>query len=270
MSVVVHLFKSALAKKAAILLAALAGAMTVTGAVGQVGSPLTVTPIQGSQLTDVVVSGSDCRGGSPSSVVGALAGPPGTGSRIEGTPFETAAVGSVFTATPDAGGNWTASFTVPPFIAAGQYEVRAICKSDPNASTGAEYQPRPFTVLAATSPELSVSPREARAGQDVRLSVSGTLCLGPEAVVDVGVFERVPESVGAADEFVARATFRPNPQGVWEGSLLIPARARPGTYGVGATCERGGVPRFNYLPVPNVVLTAAAVPTQAPRLTLTG
>lgn len=252
-------------RKAAALLAALVavGALAATAS-SQAGEPLTVSPGEGSQFTEVTVSGSNCRTGSPS-VVGALTGPPGTGTQIEGTPFQTAVVGTVFTATPDAAGTWTAAFTVPPFVPPGPYEVRAICKTDPNATTGAEYRPRPFTVLAATAPTISVSPREGRAGQETRLTVSGTLCEGDDARVEVRVFLRTPESVGQADEFVARGTFRPDAAGAWSGVVTIPAAARPGTYGVAATCTVGGRDLFTYLPVPDVVVKTAA--PGAPRFT---
>ncbi len=267
MPIAAYVTKSGLARKAAILLTAVTSTAIITPtAFSQAGEPLTVSPTEGTQLTSVTVSGSDCGAGMPS-VSGALTGPPGTGSAIEGTPFQTAV--AVFTATPDAGGNWTASFTVPPFIPAGEYQVRAICKSDPNAPTGVEYEPRAFRVLASTSPTISVSPREARAGQELRLAVSGTLCQGPGAVAEVRVFERVPESRGG-DDFVARATFRADAEGTWSGNVAIPATARPGTYGVGATCVVAGDALFNYLPVPEVVLTAAAAPRQVPRVTFTG
>lgn len=253
--------------KAVILLTALASTALISGkALSQAGAPLTVTPTQGTQFTSVNVTGSNCAAGAPS-VTGALTGPPGTGSSIEGTPFQTAV--AVFTATPDASGNWTASFAVPPFLPAGEYLVRAICKLDPNAPTGVEYQPRPFRVLPATSPTISVSPRQAPAGQAVRLTVSGTLCEGPDAVVDVRVFERVPESRGG-DDFVANAMFRPDAEGTWSGNVTIPATAPAGTYRVGATCMVGGNALFNYVPVPEVVLSTAAVPVQKPRVTFTG
>ncbi len=262
-----HVVTSRLGTKATILLMALASMAAISAkAFSQAGEPLTVAPTQGGQFTAVTVSGSNCGAGTPS-VIGALTGPPGTGSAIEGTPFQTAV--AVFTATPDAGGNWVASFTVPPFIPGGDYQVRPICKSDPNAATGAEYQPRPFGVLAGTSPTISVSPGQARAGQEVRLAVSGTLCQGPDAAVRARVFERVPESRGG-DDFVASATFRPDAAGTWSGTVTIPATAPAGTYGVGATCQVGGTDLFNYVPVPEVVLTAAAVPTPPRRITLTG
>jgi hypothetical protein len=176
-------------------------------------------------------------------------------------------VGTVFTATPDATGNWTATFTVPPFVAAAQYEVRAICKADPNATTGVEYQPGPFTVLASTAPTISVSPREGRAGRETPLTVSGTLCQGPDAQVEVRVFLRTPESVGGG-EFVARGTFPPDADGAWSGVVTIPATARAGTYGVAATCEVGGREPFIYLPTPEIVLTVAtAPPPVTPRFT---
>jgi hypothetical protein len=158
--------------------------------------------------------------------------------------------------------------SVPPFVAPGQYEVRAICKADPNATTGAEYGPRPFSVLAATAPTISVSPREGRAGQQTRLTVSGTLCQGPDAQVDVRVFERTREEVGQADEFVARETFRPDANGQWSGVVTIPGTARAGTYGIAAICQVGGRQLFTYVPVPEVVLTTAAAPAPGiPRFT---
>lgn len=259
------------ARKAVGLLVAMAAtASLTTTAFSQAGEPLTVTPTQGAQLTEVTVSGSNCRGGNPSSVAGALVGPPGTGSVIEGTPFQSAVAGTVFTPTVDGNGNWTATFVVPPYIDAGEYQVRAICKASANATTGAEYQPRPFTVLAAAaSPVLSVSPREARAGQAVTLNVSGTLCVGPNAEAQVEVREEVPESQ-AGDQPLLAATFRPDAQGSWSGTVTIPATARAATYRVGAFCQRGGQLLFIYSPVAKVVLTRAAAPTPAPRISLTG
>ncbi len=268
MSRMVNLSRSVPMKALAVFTAVMAAAAISATAASQAGEPLAVAPSEGSQFTTVAVSGSNCRTGTPS-VGGALTGPPGTGSAIEGTPFQTAVVGTVFTVTPDAAGNWTASFTVPPFVPAGQYEVRAICKADPNAATGAEYQPRPFRVLAATAPTISVSPSQARAGQATRFTLSGTLCQGSNARVEARAFLRTPESIGQADEFVARETFLSDASGTWGGVLTLPATLRAGTYGIAAICEVEGRALFTYLPVPEVVLTTAAAPTPAP-LRLTG
>ena len=106
---------------------AFTAAITATAS-SAAGEPLALAPTQGSQFTEVTVSGSNCGAGTPS-VTGALTGPPGTGSPIEATPFQTAVV--VFTATPDAGGDWRAHFNVPPFISGGEYRVRTTCKSEP-------------------------------------------------------------------------------------------------------------------------------------------
>lgn len=84
------------------------------------------------------------------------------------------------------------------------------------------------------------------------------------------VFERVPESMGDADEFVADARFQPDAGGAWTGTVPIPATAPAGTYGVGATWEVSGTVLFNYLPVPEVVLTPATAPAAVPRVTFTG
>ena len=256
-------------KAAAVVLAVSVSTALATMAAGQAGEPLTVTPTQGAQLTEVTVSGSNCRGGTPSAVSGALIGPPGTGAAIEGTPFQSAVVGTVFTPSPDSAGAWTATFVVPPYVAAGQYEVQAICKASGDAPSGVAYQPRPFTVLAAaSSPVFSVSPRTARAGQAVPLMVSGTLCLGPDAEVVIDVFERVPESQGS-DQPLVRERFRPDAQGSWSGTVTVPATARAGTYGVAALCFRRQL-LFIYSPTVDVVLTGATVPTPAPRISLTG
>ena len=166
-------------------------------------------------------------------------------------------------------GGVRAEVIVPPYVPAGQYEVRAICKTSPNAATGAEYQPRPFTVLAATPPVFTVTPREARAGQAVRLTVSGTLCQGPNAEAQVDVFERVPESQ-ASDEPLVRGTFRPDAHGSWSGTITIPGTAGAGTYGGGASCLRGGQLLLIYSPTVDVVLIGAPAPTPAPRISLTG
>jgi hypothetical protein len=80
-------FMKAFREKATTLLATVVATWAISAtAASQAGDPLTVAPTEGSQFTAVSVSGSNCRSGTPS-VVGALTGPPGTGSEIEGHVF---------------------------------------------------------------------------------------------------------------------------------------------------------------------------------------
>lgn len=224
--------------------AAIAGAITP-------GEPFTVSPNEGGPFTVVNVSGANCTDGPAPSVTGTVVGSPDVG------------VVADFTATPDASGEWAAMFTVPPNKPAGPYEVTATCLTDPNQANGDAYGNQPFTILEGEPATMTVSPRSAQAGEDVTLTVSGTLCRGEDATVDVGIFVRVAEEFGEVDEFVDRTTSTPDAEGNWVAQLTIPASTAPGTYGVGAQCIVAGSPFFLYEPV-DVVLSAPEVPPAAP------
>ncbi len=217
---------------------------------GQAGQAVTVSPSSGAAFTVVTVAGSGCTGSDPR-VSGTLVGPPEIGSPP----------GSFFQVLPSPSGDWTGTFTVPPFVPPGQYEVATICSDNPSDPSGHAYLPHPFTVLEpGVPPTLTVSPQRATAGTNVTLDVAGTLCRGPEPMVDVRVLLRVPEEfAGQAD--AARAVLTPDAGGDWAGQVTIPASAPAGTYGVGVQCSiRGGLQFFIYQPTPNVTLVPAAVP----------
>jgi hypothetical protein len=237
------------------------GMLCSAGVAGAItpGEPFTVSPAEGGPFTVVAVSGANCTEGPAPFVAGTVVGSPEVG------------VITQFTATPDATGAWAATFTVPPNKPAGAYEVTAVCKTDPGQMAGDAYGNQPFTVLAGEAATMTVSPRSATAGQDVTVTVSGTLCRGPAATVDVGIFLRLPEEIADADEFVARGPATPDADGNWSTQLTIPATAGPGTYGVGAQCIVGGDQFFLY-PVLDIVLSGqapAAVPV-ARQPTFTG
>jgi len=223
--------------------AAVAGAITP-------GEPFTVSPSEGGPFTVVAVSGANCTEGPAPFVAGTVVGSPEVG------------VITQFTATPDATGAWAATFTVPPNKPAGAYDVMAVCHTDPGQMDGDAYASQPFTVLAGDPATMTVSPRSATAGRDVTVTVSGTLCRGADATVDIGIFLRVPEEFADADEFIARGPATPDADGTWSTQLTIPATAGPGTYGVGAQCIVGGFQFFLY-PTLDIVLSGqapAAVP----------
>jgi hypothetical protein len=214
------------------------------------GEPFTVSPSEGGPFTVVAVSGTNCTEGPAPFVAGTVVGPPEVG------------VITQFTATPDTTGAWAATFTVPPNKPAGSYDVTAVCLTDPGQMDGDAYGNQPFTVLAGEAATMTVSPRMATAGQDVTITVSGTLCRGADATVDIGIFLQVAEEFAEADEFVARGPAIPDADGNWSTQLIIPATAGPGTYGVGAQCIVGGFQFFLY-PVLDIVLAGrapAAVP----------
>jgi hypothetical protein len=214
------------------------------------GEPFTVSPSQGAPFTEVTASGANCppAGASVAAELEDLTGddaPGGTGG-IPG-----AFIG--FFTTPDAGGNWSGTFTIPPIVTAGQYRVVARCTETD------VYGPQPFEVLPGELASISVSPTRATAGTDVVLNVSGTLCRGADAQVDVRI-ERAVGEEAAADDPVAREFFTPDSAGSWSGQITIPATTPPGTYLVGAQCFVGGQQFFIYLPPPTIEL--AAVPAQ--------
>lgn len=228
------------------------GVLCSAGVAGAItpGEPFTVSPSEGGPFTVVAVSGANCTAGPAPFVAGTVAGSPEVG------------VITQFTATPDATGAWAATFTVPPNKPAGAYEVTAVCHTDPGQVDGDAYGNQPFTVLAGEAAAMTVSPRSATAGRAVTVTVSGTLCRGADATVDIGIFLRVAEEFAEADEFIARGPATPDADGNWSTQLTIPATAGPGIYGVGAQCIVGGFQFFLY-PVLDIVLSApapAAVP----------
>lgn len=234
----------------------LLGSAAIAGAITP-GEPFAVSPNEGGPFTVVNVSGANCTDGPEPTVTGTVVGSPDVG------------VVAQFTATPDANGDWEAMFTVPPNKPAGPYEVTATCLTDPNQLDGDAYENQPFTIIEGEPATMTVSPRSAQAGEDVTVTVSGTLCRGEDAAVDVGIFLRVPEEIGEADEFVARTTATPDAEGNWVAQLTIPASIEPGTYGVGAQCLVAGLQFFLYEPV-DVVLSepeVAAPVTRAPSFT---
>ncbi|MGH9209546.1 MAG: hypothetical protein ACRD2C_02580 [Acidimicrobiales bacterium] len=238
--------------------AALVAAIGLTGSAGVAaasavapGDPFIVSPSEGGPFTVVSVSGADCTEGPAPSVAGTVVGSPEIG------------VITQFTATPDDNGDWTASFTVPPNKPATDYAVTATCKTDPDQADGDQYDDQTFTVVAGDEATMTVSPLAARAGQDVVVTLSGTLCQGDEATVDVGIFERAPEGTGDAGEFLVRNTAIPEDDGSWTTELTIPASASPGTYGVSGECSVGGFQFFLY-ETTDIVLSAAQAPPAVP------
>jgi hypothetical protein len=224
----------------------LLGSAAVAGAITP-GEPFTVSPSQGGPFTVVNVAGANCTDGPAPSVEGTVVGSPDVG------------VVTQFTATPDANGDWATTFTVPPNTPAGPYEVAAVCKTDPNQIDGDAYGNQPFTIVQGESASMTVSPRSAEAGEDVIVTVSGTLCRGEDAAVDIGIFFEGQDP----DEFVARGTSSPATDGGWASQLTIPASTAPGTYFVGAQCSVAGLPFFLYEPV-DVVLSAPEAPPAPP------
>ena len=243
-------FRSRRVRGALVATVGLLGSAAVAGAITP-GEPFTVSPNQGDPFTVVDVSGANCMDGPAPSVTGTVVGSPDVG------------VVAQFTATPDANGDWAATFTVPPNKPAGPYEVTATCRTDPNQAEGDAYGNQPFTIVEGEAATMAVSRRSAQAGADVTVTVSGTLCRGEDAAVDIGIFVRVPEEFGEADEFVARATSSPDAEGNWAAQLTIPASTAPGTYGVGAQCIVAGSQFFLYETV-DVVLSAPEAPPAPP------
>jgi hypothetical protein len=242
----------ALGGSAALGVAALSG--VAVGAVTP-GEPFSVSPSQGAPFTVVAVSGANCTGPSPS-VIAELVSATG--------PIPGADV--VVFATPDVNGDWSDSFTIPPVVAPGQYQVVARCLPDQFDPQPVEYGPQPFEVLPDGLASMSASPTRAVAGTDVVLAVSGTLCRGADAIVDLRV---ELASAQVADEPVARGMFTPDAEGSWSGQVTVPATATAGTYIVGTQCRVSGQPFFLYVPPPELELVQPAVPVPA-RPTFTG
>jgi hypothetical protein len=240
--------RSHLIRVGAALVAAV-GVVTAAAAAGAItpGEPFTVDPDEGGPFTVVSVSGANCTEGPSPSVDGVVVGPPEIG------------VVAAFVATPDANGDWATTFTVAPNTPPGPYEVTATCRTDPNEIDGDDYGSQPFTVLEGELAIMTVSPLSAEAGQDVTVTVSGTLCRGEDATVDVEIFEESSDP----DEFVVRTTVTPDAEGDWTIELTIPASAPPGTYGVGAICNFDPLGFFLYDRV-DIELTAPAAPPAPP------
>jgi hypothetical protein len=238
-----------------LVVSVLAGSVSAAGAI-EPGAPITVAPGEGPPFTVVTVSGADCTDGPSPSVAGMVRGGPEVGAI------------AFFVATPDDTGAWTGSFTVPPNQPAGPYEVAVECKTDPGALEGVAYGSETFTIVEGPEATMTVSPRTGRAGTDVTVTASGTLCLGPDATVDLRAFVQGTEE---ADEFVARATATPATDGTWTGRLTIPD-AQPVTYGVSGLCSIDGQP-FVLYDVADVVVSPAEAPPARPlpaRPTFTG
>jgi hypothetical protein len=208
------------------------------------GEPFTVSPSAGGPFTVVDVSGSNCTDGPSPFVTGTVVGTPEIG------------VVADFTATPDGAGDWATTFTVAPNKPSGLYRVTATCWTDANLVDGDDYGEQSFTILEGEHAAMTVSPLRARAGGDVIVSVSGTLCKGQDALADVGIFFRDAEE---ADELVARRTFTPDADGNWSGQLTI-EDSLPAVYRVATQCLVDGAQFFLYDPVDIVLTVPAALP----------
>jgi len=233
----------------------LLGSVGAAGAI-EPGAPITVTPGEGPPFTVVTVSGADCTDGPSPSVAGMVRGGPDVGAI------------RFFVATPDETGAWTASFTVPPNQPAGPYDVAVECKTDPNALEGVAYGVETFTIVQGEEATMTVSPRTARAGTDLTVTASGTLCRGPGATIDLRAFVQGTEE---ADEFVARATATPAADGTWTGQLTIPD-TQAVTYGVSGLCSIEDQ-AFILYDVADIVVSPAEAPPARPlpaRPTFTG
>lgn len=238
-----------------LIVSVLSGSFAAAGAI-EPGAPITVAPGEGPPFTVVTVSGADCTDGPSPSVAGMVLGSPDVGAI------------TFFVATPDEAGAWTASFTVPPNQPAGPYEVAVECKTDPGALEGVPYATGTFTILQGEEATMTVSPLTGRAGTDLTVTASGTLCRGPDATIDLRAFVQGTEE---ADEFVARATATPAADGTWTGQLTIPD-TQPVTYGVSGLCSINGQ-AFVLYAMADVVVSPAEAPPARPlpaRPTFTG
>jgi len=138
-------FGSRRVRGALVATAGLLGSAAVAGAITP-GEPFTVSPDQGGPFTVVDVSGANCTDGPAPSVSGTVVGSPDVG------------VVAQFTATPDANGEWAATFTVPPNKPAGPYEVTATCMTDPNQAGGDAYGNQPFTIVQGEAATMHCAP----------------------------------------------------------------------------------------------------------------
>ena len=148
--------------------------------------------------------------------------------------------------TVPATGPGTSPFHV---VTAGQYRVVAGC--GPVA-----YSPQPFEVLAGELASMSVSPTQATAGDDVVVSVSGTLCRGENAQADVRIFDTGAQS----DADIARVFVTGDSAGNWSGQLTLSGTTPAGRYLVGTQCVIDSRQFFLYLPPPTFVLVLVVSP----------
>jgi hypothetical protein len=209
------------------------------------GEAFSISPSQGAPFTVIAVAGANCIGQAVHAELEDL-----TGDDLPGGTGAIPAANVFVVATPDGAGNWSATITVPPVVAAGQYRVVASCGTD-------AYAPQPFQVQAGDLASISVSPTTATTGTDVLVNASGTLCRGAGAQADVGIFEAGAQS----DDFVARMVVAPDGTGSWSAQLVLPATTPAGTYRVGVQCNVAGRQFFLYVPPPTIQLLALAAPT---------
>jgi len=240
----------ALAGGAALALAVAAGAVTP-------GQSFDRSPSQGAPFTVLAFSGTDCTGTSPE-VVAELETT--TGDEIPGGTGAIPGASTFVFLTPDSSGTWSATLTIPPVVAPGTYRLVAACRPDP--STQVAYAPQPFEVLPGSLASMSVAPGEGDAGTDLVLTMSGTLCRGESAEVEVRVFVAADEGSGS-DAFAARASFVPDAEGNWSGTLTVPATAVAGDYGVSGECRVSGQQFFLYLPTARLLLVGPPPPVSA-------
>jgi hypothetical protein len=225
--------------------ALIAALTTVTSGAITPGESFNVSPSQGAPFTAISVSGANCIGQSAAAELEDL-----TGDDLPGGTGALPGANAIVFSTPDGAGNWSGNITVPPVVAAGQYRVVASCGPD-------AYAPQPFEVLPGDLASMSVSPTQATAGTTVVVSVSGTLCRGPNAQVDVGI----PDLSRGADEFVAREFVTPDSAGNWSAQLTIPAATPAGSYLVAGQCSVANSQFFLYLPPPTIELLPVVRPT---------
>jgi hypothetical protein len=227
------------------------GALALTAlAAGAVtpGQSFDSSPSQGAPFTVLTFSGTDCTGSSPE-VVAELETI--TGDEIPGGTGAIPGASTFVFLTPDSSGAWSATLTIPPVVAPGTYRLVAVCRPDP--STQVAYALAPFEVLPGPLASMSAAPREGVAGTDTVLTVSGTLCRGENAEVVVRVFLAADEESGS-DAFAAQASFSPDAEGTWSGTLTVPGNAAAGDYGVGGECRINGQQFFLYLPPARLLL----------------
>jgi hypothetical protein len=233
--------------------AALAVAGIAAGAVTP-GQAFDSSPSQGAPFTVVAFSGTDCAGSSPEVLVELETT---TGDDVPGGTGAIPGASVLVFLTPDGSGAWSGNITIPPVIAPGAYRLVAVCRPDP--STQVAYAPQPFEVLPGPLASMSATPSEGVAGTDLVLTVSGTLCRGEGAAVDVRVFLAADEGVGT-NAFAAQARFLPDADGNWAGMLSVPGTAIAGDYSVVGECSVNGQQFFLYLPPPRLLLVGPPPP----------
>jgi hypothetical protein len=218
------------------------------------GQSFDSSPSQGAPFTVLAFSGTDCTGSSPE-VVAELETT--TGDEIPGGTGAIPGANLIVFLTPDSTGAWSATLTIPPVVAPGTYRLVAQCRPDP--STQVAYAPQPYEVLPGPLASLSAAPGQGVAGSDLALIVSGTLCRGENAEVDVRVFLAADEGSGS-DAFAARASFPSDGEGNWSGTLTVPGSAVAGDYGVLGECRVSGQQFFLYLPTARLLLVGPPPP----------